>query len=293
MKKIIAIATLLATTNFTQAQDDLMNSLDESVSKQRNFVSATFKSTRLINMHTVETQGKRTLNYVIMHRFGTVNGGPYQFFGIDGGASIRMGFEYSYDGRLELGLGRTSVGKMMDLYAKYRILRQTINKSDIPVSITGYVGSYYSTLKRNVNGIDVYADEKNRLAYNAQLIVARKFSERFSAQVAPYVVYYNLTELKGDNHTNYGIASALRYKFNRRCAITAEYGYRLNQYSTANNYYNCLGVGIDIETGGHVFQMHFTNSFGLVESQFLAQTTDTWQNVGIRLGFNINRAFAL
>lgn len=293
MKKIIAIATLLATTTFAQAQDDLMNALDESTPKQRNFVSATFKGTRLVNMHTIETQGKRTLNFMIMHRFGTVNGGAYQFFGIDGGASIRLGLEYSYDGRLEIGLGRTSVGKMMDLYAKYRILRQTINKSDMPVSLTAYAGSYYSTLKRNINGVDVYADEKNRLAYNAQLIVGRKFSEKFSAQVAPYVVYYNLTELKADNHTNYGVAAALRYKFSRRSAITAEYAYRLNQYSTATNYYNSLGIGIDIETGGHVFQMHFTNSFGLVESQFLAQTTDTWKNVGIRLGFNISRAFAL
>jgi hypothetical protein len=293
MKNTLLLSALLSVAAVANAQDDLMNVLDEGAPKERSFVSATFKGTRLVNMHTIETQGKRTLNFMIMHRFGTVNGGAYQFFGIDGGASIRLGLEYSYDGRLEIGLGRTSVGKMMDLYGKYRILRQTTNKSDMPVSLTAYAGSYYSTLKRSVNGVDVYADEKNRLAYNGQLILGRKFSERLSAQVAPYVLYYNLTELKADNHLNYGVASALRYKINRRTAITAEYAYRLNNYSAANTYYNSLGVGIDIETGGHVFQMHFTNSFGLVESQFLAQTTDTWQNVGIRLGFNISRAFAL
>jgi Membrane bound beta barrel domain (DUF5777) len=293
MKKIILLASLLSATNLAQAQDDLMNVLDDGSPKQRNFVSATFKGTRLINMHTIETQGKRTLNFMIMHRFGTVNGGLYHFFGIDGGASIRLGLEYSYDGRLEIGFGRTSVGKMLDLYGKYRILRQTINKSDMPVSLTAYAGSYYSTLERRVNGIDVYADEKNRLAYNGELILGRKFSERFSAQVAPYVVYYNLTELKADNHLNYGVSAAFRYKFTMRTAITGEYAYRLNNYSVANTYYNSLGIGIDIETGGHVFQMHFTNSFGLVESQFLTQTTDSWKNVGIRLGFNISRAFAL
>jgi hypothetical protein len=293
MKKHLLLSTLLSVAAIANAQDDLMNALDEGSPKQRNFVSATFKGTRLINMHTLETQGKRTLNLAIMHRFGTVNGGAYQFFGIDGGASIRLGLEYSYDGRLEFGLGRTSVGKMMDLYAKYKLLRQTINRGDMPLSLTLYGGSYYSTLKRTVNGVDVYADEKNRLAYNAQIIIGRKFSERLSVQLAPYMVYYNLTDLKADNHLNYGVATAFRYKFTRRSAITAEYAYRLNEYSTAATYYNSLGVGIDIETGGHVFQMHFTNSFGLVESQFLTQTTDTWKNVGIRLGFNISRAFAL
>lgn len=291
MKKTILLVTLLLSNIVLSfAQDDMLSMLEKEAPKPKEYTTATFKGTRLINFHTLETSGKRTLNFIISHRFGTFNSGAYNFWGLDGGASIRLGLEYSYNGRLEFGFGRTSTEKMLDGFVKYRLLRQTTDNS-MPLSVTLYSGTYYSTLQKLLsNGYDVYSNELRRMSYCSQIIVGRKFSDRFSLQLAPVFVYYNLAEKKSDKNYFIGLATAARYKFSRRAALTMEYCYRATTY-TSIEYYNSLGIGIDIETGGHVFQMHFTNSFGLVESQFYGRTGTSWQNMGIRLGFNITRAF--
>lgn len=294
MKKLSTLIALFisAITLPSFAQDDMMTMLDKEAPKQKEYVSATFKGTRLINFHTLETSGKRTLNFIISHRFGTFNSGAYNFWGLDGGASIRLGLEYSYNGRLEFGFGRTSTEKMLDGFAKYRLLKQTTNNS-MPLSVTLYGGTYYTTLQKSLsNGYDVYSNELRRLSYCSQIIIGRKFSERFSLQVAPVLVYYNLVDKATDKNYFIGVATAARFKFSRRAAITTEYCYRATTYSS-QAYYNSFGIGIDLETGGHVFQMHFTNSFGLVESQFYGKTASSWQNAGIRLGFNVTRGFRI
>lgn len=293
MKNLLHLLLLLYSSGLF-AQDDLLKMLEDSAPKKNELTTATFKGTRLINLHTIETAGKRTLDFRISHRFGDMNGGAYQFFGLDGGASIRLGLEYSYDGRLEFGLGRTSTQKMLDGFVKYRILRQTTNNS-MPLSIT-YLGCMYYTLLKDPNkaitGIDLYDKTTNRMSYCNQIIIGRKFSERFSLQLAPTIIHYNIVLALSDKNDIYALAFAARYKFTRRAAFTAEYVWRLNNY-TASKFYDSAGIGVDIETGGHIFQLHFVNSFGILENQFVPYTSTTWSNWGIRLGFNISRVFTI
>ena len=294
MKRYAVIAGLwLALASGLCAQDDdLLKGLEPE--NTHDFVLATFKGTRLINQHTLEVPGRRTLDFRISHRFGPLNSGWYDFFGLDGGASIRIGLEYSPDGRFCFGVGRTSYEKMLDGFLKYRLLRQR-ESGGSPLSVTLFT-SAFATMQRDVNkeanGFDKYEPYSNRLSFVHQVIIGRKFSDRFSFQVAPTMVHYNLAEHISDKNDVYILTAATRFKITKRLALTLEYGWRPIGY-TRQNYYDSLGVGIDIETGGHVFQLFATNSLGLVENQFLAHTTDRWSNMGIRFGFNVSRVFSL
>jgi hypothetical protein len=261
---------------------------------KNNFTTATFKGTRVINFHTIEVPGKNTLDVRISHHFGSFNTGWYGFYGLDGGASIRIGLEYSYDGRLEVGLGRTSVDKTDDGFLKYRLVRQR-ESGGSPISVTLFTGAYYTMLKDpNIiaNGFDKYAKASSRFSFVHQIIIGRKFSDRLSLQIAPTLVHYNLVDRISDRNDAFVLTGAGRFKITQRSAITVEYGYRPIGYSQTK-YYNSLGIGYELETGGHVFQMFLTNSLGLTENQFLTRTTSKWSDGGIRLGFNISRVFTI
>lgn len=279
------------------AQDDLSSMLDDADEKtEKEYTTATFKGTRLINLHTIETVGKRTLDFRISHRFGDFNTGAYNFFGLDGGASLRLGLEYSYNGRLMFGVGRSSVGKLYDGFIKYPILKQTTD-GKMPMSAT-WVSSINLTAMRDPNsaitGYNRYSFFENRLSYFHQIIIGRKFSEKFSFQIAPMWIHYNLVDKINDSNDMFALSASARLKLTKRMALTGEYVYRLNKYSdTFSSFYNSASVGIDIETGGHVFQIHFTNSLTMNEVQFVPYTTSNWLKGGIRLGFNISRVFSL
>lgn len=279
----------------TKAQDDLLNQLEDSSAASKDFVQATFKGTRIINFHTSEVPGKRTLDFRISHRFGEFNSGSYNAYGIDGPANIRLGLEYSYDGRLMVGFGRSSYEKQLDGFIKYRLLRQTESGS-MPISLTLFT-SAFATLQKDVTksstGFDKYKYFSNRMSYVHQVIVARKFSPSFSLQIAPVMVHYNLVDNFSDLNDMFLVEVAGRIKITKRFALTAEYAYSVRDYSKTQTYYNPLGVGIDIETGGHVFQLHVTNSFGIADNQFYPYTKTSWQDNGIRLGFNVSRVFTL
>jgi hypothetical protein len=293
IKILFQLIILLATSPHLQAQEDLLSLIGEPEASESHAV-ATFKGTRLINFHTLEVPGKRTLDFRISHRFGSFNSGWYDFFGLDGGASIRLGLEYSYDGRLEVGIGRTSTEKTFDGFLKYRLLRQG-EKSRPWVSVTLFSGMYYTNLRdpnKDVNGFDKYEHASSRLSYAHQVIVGRKFNEDFSLQIAPVLVHFNQVDRFSDRNDAFLLTAATRYKFTKRMAVTAEYGWRVRNYSRTK-YYDSMGIGIDVETGGHVFQIHLTNSLGLTENQFLTHTTTKWANAGIRLGFNISRVFTI
>jgi len=290
-KILLCIGFSLASFIACHAQDAL-SWLDDSTATE--FTTATFKTTRIINTQTLETLGKRTLDFRISHRFGALNSGSYNWWGIDGPANIRLSLEYSYDGRLMGGIGRSSLDKLVDGFLKYRLYRQTDNDKH-PLSVTLFAGAYYTNLKDPnalTNGYDKYQYMTSRFSYAYEIIAGRKFSSKFSLQVAPFYVHYNLAEKFTDKNDMYGISGGLRFKFSKRSAITAEYCYRISQYSQ-DKYYDSMGIGYEIETGGHVFQIHLTNSFGIVESQFLAHTTSQWSDAGIRVGFNISRVFTL
>ncbi len=294
MNKIYLATIMLLLSSFCFSQEDLSKFLDNDTVPTSEYVSAAFKTTRVINMHSIETVGKRTLDFRISHRFGDWNSGSYNMYGLDGPASIRLGLEYSYDGRWMVGVGRSSVDKMMDGFLKYRIMRQTTSNSK-PFSITG-VSSMNYTMQTDPNialtGIDKYQYRSSRLSYVNELIFGRKFSRNLSLQMTAYLVHLNLAYKITDDNDIYAAGFAGRFKITKRMAICAEYVLRINKY-TQDTYYNPFGVGFDIETGGHVFQIQMVNSFAITEGQVIPYTSTSWAKMGIRLGFNISRVFSL
>jgi hypothetical protein len=278
-----------------QAQEDLLSLVTDSTeSPKKEFASATFKGTRLINFHTVELPGPNSLEFRISHHFGDFNSGGYNFWGLDGGASIRLGLEYSKDGRFEVGIGRSSLDKVYDGFLKYKLIRQTLNNKQ-PFTMTLFSSLFYATIKdpnRTATGVDRYEFSSSRLSYCHQILIARKFSDRLSVQFAPTLVHYNLVDFVNQSNDQFIASFGARYKFTKRFALTFEYGYRVND-RTIGKYFDSMGIGFDLETGGHVFQMFLTNSAGMIESQYFGRTTSSWSNWGIKLGFNVSRMFSI
>lgn len=291
---IILLILVCAFANSLKAQDTdpmmLLQGLAEAPKDEP--VIATFKATRVINQQTIEVGGSRSLDFRIHHHFGPFNSGAYDFWGIDGGASIRLGLEYSYDGRLQIGLGRTSYEKQLDGFLKYRLLRQSKSGS-MPISVTLFSGAYQNGLKGlKIGGLDKFKYASDRFSFVHQVIIARKIDDKLSLQITPTMVHYNLVENLTDNNDSYFLGISGRYKVSNRTAITYEYGARMDN-NTATKYYDSMGIGLDIETGGHVFQMFLTNSFGMTENQTFARTNTSWADRGFRLGFNVSRMFTL
>jgi len=261
MKKILFFIFISsAAAFFAQSPDDLLNMVADK--PQKEYVAATFKTTRLINFHTVEVLSRRSLDFRISHRFGDFNSGAYNAWGIDGGANIRLSLEYCHGSRLMFGLGRTSGKKIADGFLKYRLLKQTTKGGGMPVSITLF-SSVYHTFMQNVliDGVNKYQSIPDRLSYCNQIMIGRKFNSRFSFQLTAAMVHVNLVDKIFDKNDCFVAGAVTRFKFTKRQAITVEYGLRLNKYSK-EKYYDSFGIGYDLETGGHVFQIHLTNSFG-------------------------------
>jgi hypothetical protein len=291
LRSLLLFLLFINSASLLNAQD-LLSTLGNDNEKSHDLTIATFKTTRLVNFHTLETVGPKTLDFRISHRFGAINSKGYNAWGIDGPVNIRLSLEYSPDGRFMFGIGRSSYQKMVDGFLKWKLLRQRDDNS-MPLTVTLFAGMYRNALKNQViNGYDLFEHETSRLSYNFQILMGRKFTPSFSFQIAPWFVHYNMVTAISDKNDMYGISGMFRLKFSKRSAITAEYAYRMNKYSNAKNY-DSMGIGYEIETGGHVFQVHLTNSFGLDENQFLPFTDSKWNDAGIRLGFNVSRVFTL
>lgn len=270
-----------------QAQDDLLKELQQSEdSLQTSFTQATFKGTRLINGHTVETRSEGVLDVIISHRFGRLNSGAYELFGLDE-ANVRLGLDYGLNDRLTLGIGRSSFRKVYDGFAKYKLLQQGTGRGSSPLTAVAFSSLAVETL-RSQNNLNL----SNRLTYVWQLLLARKFSDHLSVQLMPSIVHRNLSLTEADDNDIYLLGAGGRYKLSKRLALNVEYYYQFNQPLAENNH-NSLSVGLDIETGGHVFQLHLTNSRAMQEKGFLTQTTGDFFEGDIHFGFNISRVFQL
>lgn len=280
--------------NTSSGEPDLLSLVDDKPEKE--YVPSTFKSTRNINFHTSEILGKRCLDFRISHRFGPLNSGANNAWGIDGPANLMLSLEYSHDGRWMVGVSRCIENKTAEGFFKCKIIRQV--KHGFPFSIT-YFGGVYHTFNKQATGVPIefYNNVADRLSFVHELIIACKVTPWLSLQVAPAYVHYNLVGdanglSKNDCVVLTGVA---RVKYNKRQAIIFEYGYRLNtNYAAAGvTYYNSMGIGWEIETGGHVFQLFATNSYGILENSYLMTTTTSWKSMAVRIGFNITRVFAL
>lgn len=291
MKKILGILCLSVLYVSAHAQD-LLDELDKTVKPKKSYSTATFKSTRVINGHSIETISKNHLDFRISHRFGRLNDGAYNFYGLDQ-ATMRIGLEYGLTDMLMVGIGRSTSQKTFDYFAKYKVLRQA--KGGSPISVTAF-GSV-DAISLSTSPQFRFYDNLDRLTYTGQLLIARKFGERLSLQLTPTFIHRNKVESETEPNDIMAVGIGGRVKISKRTSLNAEYFYRLPMsleagISTNPNYYNSLSLGFDIETGGHVFQLHFTNSLGMVERQFIAQTEGNWAKGDVHYGFNISRTFS-
>ena len=296
--KNYAFAILLAlvcTCKIATAQDvDLFKSLDEQDKKdkqnQTDYTTAIFKTTRMINGQSIENVGAGVLDVKISHRFTPINVGAKGLWGLDG-ANMRMGADYGITRDLMVGFGRTN-GGLLDGFAKYKFLRQSTGKVKMPISASLSGGLFWRTQKDN--SLNNYSD---RINSSLQLIIARKFNDYVSLQVVPTVVHYNSVEKSTIPNDFYSIGFGGRLRLTKRVNLTAEYYYRLNRPDDFKvgglNPVNSLSVGFDIETGGHVFQFHFSNSADMNDRSFINETTGKWNVDAVRFGFNIARVFVI
>ncbi len=252
------------------------------------YTDATFKSVRLINGYTTETAAKKELVFSISHRFGNVNQGIYDFFGLDQ-STIRFGFEYGLTDRIDVGVGRSNFEKLYDGFIKVKIARQSTGKRNFPVTITLLEGMSVKTIDFAYDDVDYPFSA--RLYYVHELLISRKFNEKLSLQLSPVIVHRNMVETQDDQNTVGAIGVGGRYKVTNRFTCVGEYYYLLPG-NTADNFNNSLALGVEIETGGHVFQIHVTNSTGMTEKAFIPETTGQWRKGDIGIGFNIIRLFS-
>ncbi|HTQ64984.1 MAG TPA: DUF5777 family beta-barrel protein [Puia sp.] len=294
MKHIIYFSLALTFSSVLHAQDSsLLKMLNDSMTANVKpfYVTGTFKAMHIVNMQTIEAPAAGALNFVIQHRFGQLNSGAYNFFGLDN-ATLRLGLDYGITDRFTVGIGRSSYQKTFDSYLKYKLLRQTDGSEKMPLSLSVLGTINYVTL-------DFPASEKpdmttgDRISYTAQLLIARKFSRIISIQIVPTYLHYNLVQTAGDKNDVFALGMGGRVKITKRMSINVEYNYLPTGQIVSSEIHNSFSLGWDIETGGHVFQLVFTNSQSVLESQYITQTTGSWGNGGIYFGFNISRNFNL
>lgn len=296
-KTALLIILFFAFSRTVSAQDttgtDLIAEFEKEMKldqkNQTNYTTATFKTTRLINGNTVENVGKGVLDVKISHRFGKLNGGGYELFGLDN-AVMRFGFDYGITDNFMIGIGRSSFQKTYDAFLKIKILKQSTGKKNMPVTLC-----YVPTIAvKSVKFEDPTRKNlfSSRLYYTHQLIIARKFSENTSIQIMPSYIHHNLVKYAGESNNQFAMGIGGRQKITKRLSLNAEYYYQLPGTKLTGRT-NSFSLGIDIETGGHVFQLHFTNSRGLNESNFITETTGQWDKGDIYFGFNISRVFTV
>ncbi|WP_166964561.1 DUF5777 family beta-barrel protein [Yeosuana marina] len=278
------IIILLSFTSFSQ---NLLDVLDKETPKKKEYISSTFKGTRILNGHSIENRKKGTLEFLISHRFGRINQGVDELFGLDQ-SNIRFAFEYSMTDNLMLGLGRSSFNKTYDGFFKYKLIRQSKGEKSFPISVSIFGSTIYKSLK------DYDPENKpsfsKRLAYTSQLLMASKINNLISLQVSPTYIHSNSTRIGADPHDIFAVGFGNRIKLSNRVTLNTEYFYTVNPLKSLDTK-NSLSIGIDIETGGHVFQLILSNSITMVERDFITETTDDFFKGGIHFGFNISRAF--
>ena len=285
MKKIVFLVFFGLTVGQVMAQDstNLLNGLEEKAALEK--VTGTFKSTRVINAHSTEMLHKGELDFRIMHRFGVFKNGFKDLFGLDY-ASMRMSFDYGISDKWMVGLGRSTILKDLDVFVKTRILQQTKGQKQVPISLLIAAGYIITTQQSFAVVKPTFGD---RSSFYVQLIAGRKFNKNFSMQLSPLLVHNNSTLNPTDDNTIFGLGGGLRYKVSKRIALMLDYHHAFGQLDNAIT--DPLSVGVDIETGGHVFQLHFSNVTGMNEKGYLTQTTGKFFKGDIRFGFNLSRIF--
>ncbi len=291
------------------AQDDLLQMLEEAEPPKQEKVTAMFKTTRVIQAHSIETVKGKTLDVRISHRFGNIYStrndadGPDSFFGFDNIADVRLAVEYGITDDLMIGIGRSQMNNLVDGFVKWRFYHQTTdNKRPLSLAFMGNIGvnaskrgAFYSGVKDSL--VQTYGSSKlffHRLSYTAQLIIARKFSPSISIELLPTYVHRNFVRDPADENSVFALGVAGRFKVSKRVAILADYFYVFSPYRYNNStvpFHMPISIGVEVETGGHVFHIDISNARGIETNNFLIESPDSWEYAEIKLGFNISRVF--
>jgi Membrane bound beta barrel domain (DUF5777) len=290
MKKILLLIiplSIFAIKGFSQKDTSLLSLIETD--DEVNYTKYSFKTNRIINLHSLESTAEGVMDVKISHRFGTVDEGIYNLFGMDV-ATQRIGVDYGITDQLTVGVNRNSVKKAFDGFIKYKFLRQSTGKRNMPITAAIMTSAAIETQKWDNPDRDNYFS--SRLYYTTQLIVGRKFNDYFTLELVPTYIHRNLIKTADEKNDVMALGVGGRIRLTRRMTFNGEYVYVLpNQLSSA--YKNSLSIGLDIETGGHVFQLHFTNSTSMSEYGFITQTENNWGKNAVRFGFNVSRVFTL
>lgn len=288
MKSYLFILITLLGVGSVNAQDDLLSLLGQD-EETIDYVTSSFKTSRVVNLHSLETTAGGVLDIKISHRFGFLSGGISELFGLDE-ASIRIGADYGISDRFTAGFGRSSFEKTYDGFLKFKLLRQSTGARKMPITALLFASTTIKTTKWEDPERDNFFS--SRLYYTGQIILGRKFSEAFTLQLSPTLVHRNLVATSEESNDVYSLGIAGRIKLNNRTALNAEY-IALLPDQLAPGFRSSFSIGFDIETGGHVFQVHFSNSTSMIEKGYIAETVGKWTDGDIHFGFNISRVFTI
>ncbi len=287
--KVILNIILYFSISIVYSQNDLLDILEEETKQETSneIVTSIFKGTRILNGHSVENRKKQELEFIISHRFGRVNLGFDELFGLDQ-ANIRFAFEYGLNDNLTIGIGRSSFEKTFDSFLKYSLIHQTKGEKSFPFAISLFGSIAAKTIK------DYPPTDKRTFAeslfYVGQVLIARKVSSDFSVQLTPTYIHRNTVKISEDPYDIFALGFGSRLKLSKRVSLNSEYFHAFNE-SMSINARNSLSFGVDIETGGHVFQLILSNSITMIEKSFIAETTGNFFGGDIHFGFNLSRTF--
>ena len=263
------------------SQEDLLGLIDDN--PKTIPVMATFKATRIVNAQSIEMPKPRILEFVILHRFGSIANGAYDFFGMDE-AVIRFDLEYGFSDRLSIGIGRSSLNKTYDIFSKLKIVDQRTGHRSFPISLVLFTKMEIETIMKDM-------DMQDRYTYDVQFLLAKKLNRSLSLQLMPTFIHRNLVETHNDHHDLISLGIGGRIKMTRRTSINFDTFFPIGK--RGETYKQGWGIGYDIETGGHVFQLMVTNARGSFESEYIENASGAFEDLNLYLGFNISRAFYL
>lgn len=289
MKKLLLAIFLISISTSMYSQDDLLDILDDETPEntQEDIVTATFKGTRILNGHSIENRKDEELEFIISHRFGAINLGFDELFGLDQ-SNIRFALEYGLTDDLTVGLGRSSFEKTFDSFFKYSLVKQKKGANAFPFAISVFGSVAAKTQDEEFPILERTFSEN--LSYVGQILIARKFNSSFSMQLTPTYIHRNTVRVAEDPQSILALGFGSRIKLSKRVSFNTEYYWAFDE-STSINAKNSLAFGVDIETGGHVFQLILSNAITMIEKSFIAENTGDFFGGDIHFGFNISRTF--
>ena len=262
------------------AQDDLLDLIDDNLEKTYP-VKATFKAKRVVNSQSIEMPKPKILDFMILHRFGSMSNGAYDLFGMDE-AVIRFDLKYGLSDKISIGIGRSSLNKTYDIFAKLKIFGQRTGHRSFPITLVFFSKMEIETIVKDMSLNDRYT-------YDFQFLLAKKLNRSFSLQLMPTLIHRNLVDTNSDSHDLISLGVGGRMKMTKRTSINFDTFFPIGKRS--EKYRQGWGIGYDIETGGHVFQLMITNARGSFESEYIENASGTLEDLNLYLGFNIARVF--